>query len=308
MRILFLNLADNKPLGKKAVDALKKRYPPPDEVIQYNLMRLARDFRNNPSSVQLPNIPFEPNADMQIIVGAHGMKDDTSHCYCESDYENEKIEKLLTHEQLADFLNFILPLKTLPIDKLCNIILSICYAGRTADHSKNHIQEVGELDFADTFAQHFLLKIGELHPPLQVCLKAYTGAVSFGESTGELEVETEDQILVHAPRLEELDKKRELALTNLERLTDNSTGEPKSGSEKEYEEFEKEFDAIMKQKNMLLLHRPKANYGEIVYRLENGKVSHDLTNLKQRRNTVTLGLDGHQSQRGGNGWSSCCFN
>ncbi len=185
MKIIFLNLSDPGPLGEKSARSLREKYGQ-DNVILVNLMNEALAWRNRGFN----GINHASRIDLsqydQIIVGSHSssMKDnryqkDIDYCYCET--EPNQFERLFSYEELAIFLKNYWVICDLPRNKPLNLVLSICYGGRSDHYEIDHVSNSQAIDFKRTFAYQFLSALYSTLPKLemaanpQVILRAYTG-------------------------------------------------------------------------------------------------------------------------------------
>lgn len=204
MKILFINIADDgNGLGKKSVAALKVKYPENQghAVKLVELMADALEFRTTGRlSVEagraIDSVLAEDDINEydRIYIGAHGLIEDVNSCYCEIFGEGRE-RALLNHEQLANF--FVQCLRRAGLDsdteKQTNLVFAICYAARTAEYERDHIEE--PINFSQTFAYSFMQDFNRLTTNQhKLTLASYTGAVGFNEYTGELTVETEEHI------------------------------------------------------------------------------------------------------------------
>ncbi|MBS0359487.1 MAG: hypothetical protein JSS53_09475 [Proteobacteria bacterium] len=238
MRILLVNIADSHYLGTQSAEALRK--VPDTQVDLIQLLAEAKSFIRSPEDTTFDSKKtVDTSLYQKIIIAAHGVKEDTDHCYCNKN--PREYELLFRYDQLAAFLNAYFNAGSLSLDDPMNMTLSICYASRTRQYDIDHILFKDTLDFKQCFAYRFLESLNKLWRGIpNVNLSAYTGSIRFNNDTGALEVETEQQIRLQNG---EIELKTELAKLAEQPLTlENS-----SPSFEEIEGIVKQFELLAQQ-------------------------------------------------------------
>ncbi|RMX18771.1 hypothetical protein EAS68_08150 [Legionella jordanis] len=215
MKILFINIADHKPLGIKAVEALTKKYHPSffeakskTKITSLHLMHEAIEFAKS-GSLNLSDTDYETlgfwlknrKAHYKIIIGAHGQKDDVDFCYAQSDeIDILKANKLLSAEQLAHFMASIF--RIVPASRkspVFTVMLSICYGARSEEFDRDHIQEFSTINWQSSLAAKVYAHLIQYFP---IKMKAATGAVEFDTKNGNLLIESEEALRAHQKFIE----------------------------------------------------------------------------------------------------------
>lgn len=276
MKIFFINIADDgSGLGSGSVEALRKKYPP-DQGHTLRLLELgtaASEFNDTKclsgTACQLIDSALQGddiNDYDRIYIGVHGRIEDVKFCY-HIPFRGKEEEVFLDYEQLASFIVQCLLKAGLDgdIGKPLNFVLAMCYAARTADYQRNHIEEL--VDFTQTFAYSFVQSFHKLTAGQhKLTLAAYTGAVGFNPLTGELTVQTEEQI-------KNLSRQKELRiawdttfyeLNELEKKRER--GELNTSGQLKFEKLDKLFRSIDLELLELDSIAREPEYGRIVYR------------------------------------------
>ncbi|MBA3536644.1 MAG: hypothetical protein H0T84_08555 [Tatlockia sp.] len=190
-KVLLINLSDEKGSGQKAADSLAHKYGKNNvELCQFSAR--AQVWNDSPENVDLAIQDIQSYKD--IIIAAHGNIGDTKTCYYEN-FETGTEIPLFSPQKLAHFFNEILSQSTQPANKDLPVTLAICYAARTQDYQLDHVNNPENIPYLETFAGQFLTTLHETSSMnYDIDLSAYTGSVGFNNVTGELEVETEEQI------------------------------------------------------------------------------------------------------------------
>ena len=189
MKVLFINFADTGyHLGNKSSQSLKKKYSNSnDEVKLIELGTSAfkvlatheTSFADDQQITEaLENIKqFKPD---HIIIGVHGNIDNTTHCFHHNyEYGSQK---------LADVQAFATFIYQLTNEITPNLTLAMCYGARTDQYLQDHAQN--NISFETSFAYNFIKHLRNLSKNKTIHLDACTGAISFSNQTGNMQVET----------------------------------------------------------------------------------------------------------------------
>lgn len=223
--IVFLNLADMDPHGvaAKAVAGLKRKYPAlsglyswftgSHKVTQINLFGLMRQRTggrpgplNSGLTIGPPKIlgfirpilwGFDAsvqerleirrlvNGADKVMLAAHGQVDNvTTVSYTGAFGSDQTVH--ITWRDLASLLHDLLD-----AGKTHKVSLIICYGARSARHTADHNGDLTANDIKSSLAYQVFKEVSQTR---DVVITARTGAVSFNESTGASEVQTESAI------------------------------------------------------------------------------------------------------------------
>lgn len=199
MGILFIDLTEVGGVGQGAHEALEKRAGQ-GQLLHLKLEKEAMAFRDTKTTPNFQLGHLTEPVD-EIIIGAHGILDDTDYCYSDDPIGSTAAElgevKLLSAHQLADFCQAVFQSLNLPNSQPLEIVLAVCYAARTSEYRRNHIEAAQHVDFRQSFSYRFAERfrlISTVTIDLKANLRAYLGAVCFNEQTGELMGESEAKI------------------------------------------------------------------------------------------------------------------
>lgn len=197
MRALFLNMADEEGvLSRKSVTALQKKYPgysgwnpfryfTSDSVAEVDLIPLYKKFKSGRLGFsdlgQILSIAVSCEVADKILLGIHGYLGDASCGYVGKFGERSGP---VNFRQLAQFLLLFLTNRS----ECFNLVLIMCFGGRSEDHLVNHEGALTERQVKSSFAYKFYKEICTLR---HVRMTARTGAVSFAENDGKSLVQTE---------------------------------------------------------------------------------------------------------------------
>lgn len=277
MRFLILNLSGNSFRGHIIHDALKLKYGENAVVELHELTELARLYIDREKTleemVQGVKLDYEITEYDEIIVGAHGLKDNIGNCYWRYGVDGP-IKNLFTAEKLAKFLFQLFPDYQTTLKTELNVHFIVCYAARTSRFNQDHVDaniitdnEFIERSFAGNFLQHF----GEMiQQSIAVNLKAYIGAVSFDLyknengilcGSGEILCEPETVVLRSPDREADITKK---LYESMQRNDEESI----------------EFYSRMKTELQLIKSLP--GYGLIKFNSRDGIIQLDLSAIRPR--------------------------
>jgi hypothetical protein len=191
-KVLLINLSDETGSGKKAADSLEQKYGA-NNVQLRQFSAQAQEWNDSPETVDLAIQDIQSYD--KIIIAAHGDIGDTKTCYYEN-FETGAEIPLFSPQKLGHFFNEVLSQSTQPVNKEVPVTLAICYAARTQDYKLDHVNNPENIPYLETFAGQFLTTLHEASSmKYNIDLSAYTGSVGFNGVSGELEVETEEQII-----------------------------------------------------------------------------------------------------------------
>lgn len=277
MKILFINISDDSfGLGNTSVNALRIKYPPSqghivrlvelgNEALKFNDTQYLSSTANEyiDSALLGDNI----NDYDRIYIGVHGLINDINFCYIQG-FKDEMIRKLFNYEKLANFVMQCLLRVGLDGDvgKQLNFVLAMCYGARTAEYERNHVEE--PVDFKQSFAYGFIQAFDNLTAQQhKLIVTAYTGAVGFDGCTGELTVETEEQIKTHDRQKELLAAKDEIYIEITELENRYVVEEEMNDLDRaRYQELNRLFRSMRIELNKFAEQLRKPEYGKIVYK------------------------------------------
>jgi hypothetical protein len=284
MNIIFINLADESGLGNKSVTALGKKYPAAEghTITVVHAMSEALRWRHEKAAYNWDEFKLnhlninDINEYDQIILAVHGLEDDILYCYHEPEF-NADFTRFMHNNDLAFWLvNFLKQYKF--SKKELNLTLSVCYAARTLSQL-NHINDRENVDFRETFAYRMVEQI--IRQPIlafTINLTAYTGALGFHSETGEICVETEEQISKKLD-FKHLDEQYSAKEQALETLFEAGLDE----GDAEFDSVYAEFVFLGEQRSKLLgfLQQKAKEYGKVIYNgaAPNGEITIDISAL-----------------------------
>jgi hypothetical protein len=125
-----------------------------------------------------------------IVFSAHGRKGDTDNVYCMDGFDSVRCG------DVEGICTLFIALLTPSGKQNPNITLSVCYAARSADHQKHHVNDtLSEGDLRSSLAFQLFVGLSGLKPGTQLRLTARTGATSGSEVGTKLLSETEEAII-----------------------------------------------------------------------------------------------------------------
>jgi len=200
MKILLLNLADSgdpewKTKTCDAYLALRRKYHCCyDSVYLLNLLNFTV-----PSPYVRHNYSEREIGDMRnpdtVVIHTHGKLGDTNSCYCEKEpFSTEPKELLLSVVELAKFLKTFLIAIDFDVHQKLHIVLAMCFSARTENMRANHVVEESDINFAQSFAGKFINTFNKITECYKISLMAFTGELSFDQTSGEIEICTEEKI------------------------------------------------------------------------------------------------------------------
>jgi hypothetical protein len=218
-KVIIINISDTGILGAETYNALTKKYGKGDISLHDSLDNarawLSRQTSSNPEQIRRDHerLQFESaqstvgktftapppllmeTENPKIIVCVHGRLGDITNCYFE-DSGPDSHKELMSYKELAGWLLSLLKSDSkINLNRIepVNLILAMCYGGRTAEIRDHHINNIS-INFEETFAANFIKTFSEKVPELIIQLSAFTGTVKFNADDGEIIVSTEETI------------------------------------------------------------------------------------------------------------------